>query len=64
MKLRPRVTGNRIATALTPAAMLLTPWAVHEHGALTPELVALPVMMSADVRRSAPPRSRSPAGWR
>jgi hypothetical protein len=40
-----RVTGNRLATALTPAAMLLTPWAVHEHGALTPELVALPLMI-------------------
>lgn len=53
-----RVSGNRIATAVTPAAMLLTPWAVHEHGALTPEMVALPVMLgaallSADARRSA-----------
>ena len=51
-----RVSGNRAATVLTPAAMLLTPWAVHEHGALTPELVALPVMLgaallSADARR-------------
>jgi hypothetical protein len=42
-----RVTGNRMATALTPAAILLTPWAIHEHGALTPELVALPVMLGA-----------------
>jgi hypothetical protein len=54
-----RVTEHRIATALTPAAMLLTPWAVHEHGALTPELVALPVMLgaallSADRRRGVP----------
>jgi hypothetical protein len=53
-----RVTASPIATALTPAAMLLTPWAVHEHGALTPELVALPVMLgaallSADRRRGA-----------
>jgi hypothetical protein len=51
-----RLTANWIATVLTPAAVLLTPWAVHEHGALTPELVALPVMMgaallSADRRR-------------
>jgi hypothetical protein len=50
------VTGNRIATALTPAGMLLTPWAVHEHGALTPELVALPVMMSAALLASYPRR--------
>ncbi len=53
-----RLTENRPATVLTPAAVLLTPWAVHEHGALTPELVALPVMMgaallSADRRRGA-----------
>jgi hypothetical protein len=51
-----RLTGSRAAAAVTPAATLLTPWAVHEHGALTPELVALPVMMgaallSADRRR-------------
>ena len=42
-----RITGNRLASILTPAAMLLTPWAVHEHGALTPELAALPVLMGA-----------------
>jgi len=34
---------------LTPAAVLLTPWAVHEHGALTPELVALPLLMGASL---------------
>jgi hypothetical protein len=42
-----RITRNRIAAALTPAAVLLTPWAVHEHGALTPELVGLPLLMGA-----------------
>lgn len=42
-----RVSGNRLAAVLTPAAILLTPWAVHEHGALTPELVALPVLLGA-----------------
>jgi hypothetical protein len=42
-----RVTGSAVATVLTPAAVVLTPWAVHEHGALTPELVALPVMLGA-----------------
>ncbi len=51
-----RLTENWPATVLTPALVLLTPWAVHEHGALTPELVAVPVMMgaallSADRRR-------------
>ncbi len=42
-----RATGSRVAAMLTPAAVLLTPWAVHEHGALTPELVALPLMLGA-----------------
>ena len=52
-----RVTGNRLATVLTPAAMLFTPWAVHEHGALTPELVALPVMLGATLASvESPPR--------
>jgi hypothetical protein len=54
-----RVTANRIATALTPAAILLTPWAVHEHGALTPELVALPVMLGAALLTA----DRRRAGW-
>jgi hypothetical protein len=52
-----RLSGNRLAALLTPAAVLLTPWAVHEHGALTPELVALPVLLGAvlasvDARRA------------
>jgi hypothetical protein len=42
-----RISGSRLAAALTPAAVLLTPWAVHEHGALTPELVALPLLLGA-----------------
>ncbi|MGZ4176919.1 MAG: hypothetical protein ACXVUX_11945 [Solirubrobacteraceae bacterium] len=54
-----RVTASRIATALTPAAILLTPWAVHEHGALTPELVALPVMLGAGLLAA----DRRRAGW-
>jgi hypothetical protein len=42
-----RVSGSRLAAALTPALFLFTPWAVREHGALTPELVSLPVMLGA-----------------
>ncbi len=54
-----RLTGSRLGAALTPAAILLTPWAVHEHGALIPELVAVPVMLGAalvsvDQRRTLP----------
>ncbi len=50
-----RVTGRRFVTVLTPAAMLLTPWALHEHGALLPELVALPLLL-AGLRWSVEPR--------
>jgi hypothetical protein len=52
-----RLIGSRIASAVTPALMLLTPWAVHEHGALTPELVALPVMLGAALLAADPDRS-------
>jgi hypothetical protein len=39
--------GNRVATVLTPAAALLLPWNLHEHGALTPELIAPPLLLGA-----------------
>jgi hypothetical protein len=42
-----RITRNVATSVLTPAAMLLTPWAVQEHGALTPELVSLPLLLGA-----------------
>ena len=52
-----RMGGGRIATILTPALMLLTPWAVHEHGALTPELVSLPFMLGAALCAAEPDRA-------
>lgn len=51
-----RLTANRAATVLTPAALLLTPWAVHEHGALIPELVALPILLGAALLAADPRR--------
>ncbi|MDX6538287.1 MAG: hypothetical protein QOD37_2628 [Gaiellales bacterium] len=42
-----RLTGSRVATALTPPAALLLPWNLHEHGALTPELIAPPLLLGA-----------------
>jgi hypothetical protein len=42
-----RLTENPWATIAAPALSLLTPWAVHEHGALTPELLAPPVLLGA-----------------
>ena len=50
-----RITENRLAALLTPAGMLLTPWAVHENGALLPELVALPLLLGG-LRWSVEPR--------
>lgn len=55
-----RLTGDRAATALAPALTLLTPWAVHEHGALTPELVAQPMLAAAAIALSR--RGTVPAG--
>src|SRR3954452_5773909 len=42
-----RLTGNAWGGALAPALTLLTPWALHEHGALTPELLAPAPLMGA-----------------
>lgn len=53
-----RLTGSRVATALTPVAAVLLPWAVNQHGVYTPELVGLPFLtfgaVAAARRRSAP----------
>jgi hypothetical protein len=54
-----RITGSRAAATGAAALMLLTPWAVHEHGALTPELVALPVMLGAALASAGSSRSSS-----
>jgi hypothetical protein len=60
-----RVTGSWAGAALAPAAMLLTPWAVHEHGALTPEVVALPVLIGAALLAgSSPARGFYEGDWR
>jgi hypothetical protein len=53
-----RMTGSRVATALTPVAAVLLPWAVNQHGVYTPELVGLPFLafgaVTAARRRTAP----------
>ncbi len=42
-----RLTGRALAAVLTAALAMLTPWAVHEHGLLTPELVGAPLLVGA-----------------
>lgn len=53
-----RITRSAFAALLTAPAILLAPWAVQEHGMLTPELVSLPVLLGAVTlcrdRRAAP----------
>jgi hypothetical protein len=44
-----RLTGSSVATAITPVAAVLLPWAVNQHGVYTPELVGLPLLMGAGV---------------
>jgi hypothetical protein len=40
-----RLTRSRLGAVLTPELVLLTPWALHEHGALLPETVGLPLLL-------------------
>jgi hypothetical protein len=42
-----RITRSAIASVVTVAVMMLAPWAVQEHGMLTPELLSLPVLLAA-----------------
>jgi hypothetical protein len=42
-----RTTGSLIGSIVAVPATLLTPWAVHEHGSLTPELISLPFLLGA-----------------
>jgi hypothetical protein len=56
-----RLTANPWATVVAPALTLLTPWAVREHGALTPELLAPAVLLGAALL-AARPRTAGAAG--
>lgn len=49
-----RLTDNPLAILAAPALTLLTPWAVREHGALTPELLAPPILLGAALLASKP----------
>ena len=49
-----RLTENPWATALAPALSLLMPWTLREHGALTPELLAPPVLLGAALLAARP----------
>ncbi len=57
-----RLTENPWATAAAPALTLLTPWALREHGALTPELLAPPVLLGAALLAARPRATAAYAG--
>ena len=40
-----RMTRSTVGAALTAPLALLTPWAIHEHGALTPEMFLAPLLL-------------------
>jgi hypothetical protein len=49
-----RLTASRAATAAAVPLALLTPWAVHEHGTLTPELLVAPLLLGAVLLGTSP----------
>jgi hypothetical protein len=53
-----RLSENRWAAIAACPLVLLSPWAVHEHGTLTPEVVAVPLLLGAALL-AADPRGRS-----
>jgi hypothetical protein len=49
-----RLSGSRVAAIAAAPLLLLTPWAVHEHGSLTPEPLAIPFLLGGALLVSRP----------
>jgi len=56
-----RLTGKAPATALAAPLAMLTPWAAHEHGLLTPELVGAPLLVGGALLAARPGRAPAAA---
>jgi hypothetical protein len=54
-----RIAGNRAAAIAAAPLTLLTPWAVHEHGSLIPEMIAAPLLLGGVLLA----RDRDRAPW-
>jgi len=54
-----RAVGNRWAAVAAAPLTLLTPWAVHEHGSLIPEMIAAPLLLGGVLLA----RDRERAPW-
>jgi hypothetical protein len=53
-----RLTASRAAAAIAAPLVLLTPWAVHEHGSLIPEMIVAPLLLGGVLM--APQARRAP----
>ena len=42
-----RLTASRLASVVAAPVLLLTPWALHQHGLLLPELLGAPLLLAA-----------------
>ena len=56
-----RLTGKALAAALAAPLAMLTPWAAHEHGLLTPELVGAPLLVGGALLAARPGRAPAAA---
>lgn len=56
-----RLTRNVLAAALAAPLAMVTPWAVSEHGLLTPELVAAPMLVGGALLAATPRRAPAAA---
>jgi len=53
-----RLTCNRVAAIATAGLVVVTPWAVHEHGLLLPEQLGVPLLLGAALLAARPATAR------
>ena len=53
-----RLTAHRLAAILVTPLVMLTPWAVHQHGLLLPEQLGAPLLLGAALLASQPRTAR------
>lgn len=53
-----RLTASRAAAVVAAPAVVLTPWAVHQHGLLLPEAIGAPLLLGAALAASRPAGAR------
>ena len=51
-----RLTANRLAAFAAAGLVVVTPWAVHQHGLLLPEQLGAPLLLGAALLASRPAR--------